>query len=199
MSSNELVLVTGASGFLALHVVKECLKQGYKVRGTVRDLKDDKKVGPLRKLEPWAKLELIEADLLDKSSWEKAMRGVDYVIHVASPFPGQQPKDEDEVIKPALEGTVNVMNAAHREKVKRFIYTSSTATLVGYEREKNFTENDWPEMDRVTRPYVKSKILAEKATWDFVESKRAANQECFDLVVINPSFILGIKHLIILI
>jgi nucleoside-diphosphate-sugar epimerase len=190
--TGELVLVTGAGGFLALHVVNTCLKHGYKVRGTVRDLKDERKTGPLRKLEPWGNLDLVEADLLDKSSLDRAVRGVDYVLHVASPFPSQQPKDESEVVRPAVDGTNNVLQAVCRHQVKRVVVTSSTAAFVGYEREKNFTETDWPEIDKVTRPYVKSKVLAERAAWDFVEAKRASNEPCFELVVINPSFILGL-------
>ena len=189
--SSELVLVTGASGFLALHVVKQCLKHGYKVRGTVRNLKDENKLKPLRKLYPQANLELVEADLLNKDSWKKAMKGVMAVLHVASPFPNRQPKNEDEVIKPAVEGTLNVMNAAFQAKVKRLVFTSSTATLVGYEREKDFTEDDWPEMEKVTKPYVKSKVLAEKSTFSFVKEKKDNDQECFELVVLNPSFIIG--------
>lgn len=189
--TRELVLVTGASGFLAMHVVQQCVRNGFKVRGTVRDLKDEKRVRPLMKMSSRFNLELVEADLLNKNCWSKVMKDVSYVIHTASPFPIAQPENDDDIIRPALEGTLNVMNAAFKAKVKRFVFTSSTATLVGYEREKDFNEEDWPEIEKVTRPYVKSKILAERAVWDFVQHKRDNNQRCFEAVVINPSFIIG--------
>lgn len=89
MNDNEIVLVTGASGYIAIHIVKLLLESGYKVRGTVRSLKDEKKVSPLRKLvaNPKHELELVEADLLNEQSWLNAVKGCTYVLHIASPFP----------------------------------------------------------------------------------------------------------------
>ena len=103
----ELVLVTGASGYIASHIVEQLLHEGYKVRGTIRSLKDEKKVLPLRSLakNPHS-LELVEANLLDENSWYNAVNGCAFVLHTASPFPSTIPDDENEIIKPAVEGLI---------------------------------------------------------------------------------------------
>jgi nucleoside-diphosphate-sugar epimerase len=99
--TSDLVLVSGASGFLASHIVKQLQEQGYRVRGTVRSLNDEKKVAPLRKLveNPKYPLELCEADLLDENSWIDAVKDCTYVIHTASPVPNYVPDDENEVYR----------------------------------------------------------------------------------------------------
>ena len=104
--SGELVLVTGASGFIAAHIVQQLLISGYRVRGTVRDLNDRSRTEPLKTLCPSAAypLELVEADLLDAGCWGEAVKGCKYVLHVACPWPAEVPKYEDDVIKPAVEG-----------------------------------------------------------------------------------------------
>lgn len=142
-------LVTGASGYIALHVVDQLLKEGHFVRGTVRSVKDEKKTEPIRNLanNTKGKLELVEADLMDANSWTKAVENIDYILHVASPFPLATPKTEDEVIKPAVEGTLNVLNAALGTSVKRVIVTSSGLTVFGYDWEdKTYSEKDWADV-----------------------------------------------------
>nr|XP_006823935.1 PREDICTED: bifunctional dihydroflavonol 4-reductase/flavanone 4-reductase-like [Saccoglossus kowalevskii] len=170
----QLVLVTGASGYIASHVVQQLLKNGYRVRGTVRSKKNATKVQHLLNLCPDAQheLELVEADLLDVESWKPAVDGCSHVIHVASPFPSEAPKHEDEIIKPALEGTLNVLKACQNAgTVKRVVVTSSIAAVSGgFTGESNvvFSEKDWPNVDTIGT-YEKSKTLAEKAAWDFVD------------------------------
>ena len=140
------VLVTGASGYIALHVVDQLLKAGHIVRGTVRSLKDEKKVEPIKRLAKNCKhpLELVEAELLDANSWKKAVQDIDIVLHIASPLPIQNPVDEQEVIKPAVEGTLNVLNAALNTSVKRVVVTSSGLTITGYGYEdRHYSEKDW--------------------------------------------------------
>lgn len=105
-NNDEVVLVTGASGYIASHVLKQLLELGYRVRGTVRSLNDEKKVLPLKRLadNPKHPLELCEANLLDEKGWDEAIKGCTYVIHTASPVPKADPSDENEVIKPAVNG-----------------------------------------------------------------------------------------------
>ena len=121
------ILVTGASGYVALHVVDQLLKAGHRVRGTVRSLTNAEKVAPLKMLGESAQhpLELVEADLLDASSWAKAVEDIDIVMHVASPVTINPSIPDDAIIRPALEGTLNVLNAAQRAGVKRVVLTSS--------------------------------------------------------------------------
>lgn len=190
--SSELILVTGAGGFIGMHVIDKFIKEGYRVRGTVRNLNDSGKIAPLRKIASEDKLELVEIDLLDDAAkWQAVLKGVSIVIHVASPFPIAQPTDESVLIKPAVEGTLKVLNAAFEEKVKRVVLTSSLITVIGYtHEERSYSEADWADLE-TCQPYGKSKTLAEKAAWDFVDTKKKANEQCFELVVINPSFVLG--------
>ena len=131
--TRPIVTITGISGFLGSHVGLTLLKDGtFRVRGTVRSLKNADKIEPLRKAygdELFSKLELIEADLLDEESLKKAIQGSTHVLHTASPFVIESPKDENVLIKPALEGTLSVMRACQEAKVRRVSVTSSVAAI----------------------------------------------------------------------
>ena len=191
--ADDLVLVTGASGFLATHVVQQLQQAGYRVRGTVRSTKNEDKVKPLRELCPDSKhpLELVEADLTQPDSWKAAVKDCTYVIHTASPFPAENPRNEDEVVKPAVEGALSVLRAcSETETVKRVVLTSSVAAVNnGMTQEGDFDEENWTDPDASAYPYIKSKTLAEKSAWDFV--KDLAEDKKFDLVVVNPGYIMG--------
>lgn len=122
------VLVTGASGFIASNLIKKLLEQGYRVRGSVFNV--EKKIAHLINL-PNAKthLELVKGDLTVKGDWEPAVRGCEYVFHLASPFPPYQPKHENDLIIPAVNGTTFVTEAAIKNNVRRILCTSSCLTL----------------------------------------------------------------------
>lgn len=132
-SSKSKVVITGITGFLGSHVCDVFLKDGgFEVRGTVRDKKNEKKIAPIRKAfgeENFEKLELFEADLLKPETLDSAIEGMTFVVHTASPFPLESPKDENVLIRPAVEGTLAVMRAAHKHKVKRVVITSSVAAI----------------------------------------------------------------------
>ncbi|EDO45294.1 predicted protein, partial [Nematostella vectensis] len=186
------VLVTGASGFIACHVVKQLLEEGkFIVRGTVRDLSVDKKVQPLRNLCPDSKypLEIVEADLMDEVCWERAAKDCQYVLHMASPFPASNPKLESDIIEPAVEGTRSVLKACAKCGVKRVVLTSSIAAVsFGHDDSRVLTEEDW-SIESECFPYAKSKLLAEKEAWKLVEGLQG--DEKFELVVINPGLVYG--------
>ena len=194
------VLVTGASGYISTHIIKQLLESGkYAVRGTVRNLKNEKKVKPLQDLVPSAQipLELVEADLLKEDTWPAAVAGCDYVLHVASPFiVGKKIRDEmTELIEPAVKGTRNVLNACAGAGVKRVVLTSSIAAIsVGLVGAKNheesvpYTEKDW-SVENECPPYEKSKMLAERAAWDLL--KALPDDKKFELVVMNPGYVMG--------
>ena len=189
------VLVTGASGYIATHIVQQLLLGGkVKVRGTVRSLKNESKAAPLMKLVPDAKypLELVEADLLNEESWIQAVNGCDYVYHTASPFPFDVPRDENEIIKPAVEGTLNVLKACTAAgSVKRVVLTSSATAVAGgfsIPREKPYNEEDWAD-EAICTAYEKSKVRAERAAWDFVKELDANKK--FELATITPTFVIG--------
>jgi hypothetical protein len=128
IDDSDLILVTGASGYIACHIIKQLLERGYRVRGTVRSLKNESKVAPLRRLVPSPKypLDLVEADLEKEDGWLQAVQDCTYVVHTASPFPLVQPKNEQELIRPAVNGTMFVLKACAAQpgsKVKRVVLT----------------------------------------------------------------------------
>ncbi len=187
------VLVTGGSGFIGSHCILQLLAAGHEVRTTVRDLKREKDVRAMLKTggaDPGRKLSFVAANLESDGGWPEAVAGCEYVLHVASPFPGAVPKHEDELIIPARGGALRVLRASAEAGVKRVVLTSSFATI-GYgqpERDTPFTESDWtdPNGDDV-QPYVKSKTLAERAAWEFIAKERRA----LELAVVNPVGVFG--------
>jgi nucleoside-diphosphate-sugar epimerase len=191
------VLVTGGSGYLASWIVKQLLDEGMTVHATVRDVSDTAKYGHLTGLAERSsgKLKVFHADLLQEGSFDAAMEGCELVCHTASPFLLDNPKDpENDLIKPARQGTENVLGSASRQSsVKRVVLTSSIAAIFGdcadiaLTSNNLFTENDWNTTSSVDhQPYCYSKTVAEKAAWSMME-----NQSQWDLVVINPGWILG--------
>jgi dihydroflavonol-4-reductase len=191
--ANTTVLVTGASGFIGLHCVLQLLQQGYRVRGTVRSEARATEVREAmeRNVDVGDRLEIIEADLTCDAGWADAARGCTYVLHVASPFPNQVPEHEDELIKPAMEGTRRVLKAAAEAGVQRVVLTSSLAAISGghpVDNSRVCSEDDWSIIERCP-PYPKSKTLAERAAWDFVAS--LDGEAPMELCVINPGAVLG--------
>src|SRR3954454_17493248 len=129
----KTVLVTGGSGFLGGWCLVELLRRGYLVRTTVRDLGREAEVRARvgSQLDTGDRLSFFAADLGDDDGWAQAASGCDYVLHVASPFPSAQPKDADELIVPAREGTLRVLRAALDAGVERVVVTSSVAAIRG--------------------------------------------------------------------
>ena len=186
------VLVTGGSGFIGCHCILQLLGAGYEVRTTVRNLKREPEVRAMLKVggvEPGDRLSFIAADLEKDDRWPEAVRGCEYVLHVASPLPASVPKHEDELIVPAREGALRVLRAARDAGVKRVVLTSSFAAIgYGHEvQEAPFNETNWTNLNGDVVAYVKSKTLAERAAWDFI-AKEGGNLE---LSVINPVGVFG--------
>lgn len=185
-----MVLVTGASGFIASHIVRELLERGYTVRGTVRSVADITKTDFLAAL-PGAqeRLTLVEADLMIDGSFDAAAEGCDVVMHVASPYLVNADDPQADLVDPAVHGTLNVLRAAAKANVHRVILTSSMAAISDEPHPtKVFTEDDWNERSTLDRnPYYLSKVKAEWEAWIFVKTTSPS----FDLVVINPYLVLG--------
>ncbi len=213
--SDELVLVTGGSGFIGAHCILYLLAAGYRVRTTVRTLAREADVramlrvggadlesadlesadlesGNLSAPNGGERLSFVTADLNTDAGWAEAVADCTFVLHVASPFPLSAPKDEGELILPAREGTLRVLRAARDSGVQRVVLTSSSAAVTYGHKPQTapFDETSWTEPDagraRVT-PYAKSKTLAERAAWDFVAKEGGRLQ----LSVVNPVGVFG--------
>ncbi len=186
------VLITGVSGFIARQCALELLNAGYGVRGTLRSSRraDDVRAS-LSRHAPVARLEFAEADLESDAGWDAAVRGCGHVLHVASPFPAVQPKDEQDLIRPAVQGTLRVLRAAATGVAGRFVQTSSlVAVMYGHphSRTRPFTEADWSLVDSPgVSAYAKSKTLAERAARDFVEKEGSG----LHYSSVNPGLVLG--------
>ncbi|MGM8363650.1 SDR family oxidoreductase [Flavobacterium sp. ARAG 55.4] len=189
---NKRVLVTGGSGFVGIHTILQLLKQDYSVATTIRSLSKREEISNalvengITNLE---KLHFYEANLIADEGWDTAVKDCDYVLHVASPFPAQDPKNEDDLIIPARDGALRVLKASKKAGVKRVVLTSSFAA-VGYSiniPNHIFTEEDWTDITDSLPAYIKSKTIAEKAAWDFVNKEGLG----LELVVINPVGIFG--------
>jgi dihydroflavonol-4-reductase len=187
------ILVTGASGFIAIHTIIQLLEQGYKVRGTLRSLSKESEVRETisKYVQANDRLEFMPADLNQGAGWDEAMKEVEYVLHVASPFPIFEPKHEDELIIPAVQGTLRVLRAAHRAKVKRVVQVSSNAAIsAGHNGEnRTFSEEDWSRVENNIGAYSKSKTLAERAAWEFING--AENTNKMEMAAINPPMVFG--------
>jgi len=190
---DQTVLVTGGSGFVASHCLVQLLEQGFSVRTTIRDMnKKDRVKNSLKNagIHEHHKLTFIEADLLKDENWDSAMIGCDYVLHVASPIFLRLPKNEDEMIKPAVEGTIRVLRAATLAGVKRVVMTSNFGAI-GYSHKdhtRKINESDWTNPDeKGLSIYNKSKVLAERAAWQFIDE----NLGVLELSVVNPMGIFG--------
>lgn len=188
--ANAQVLVTGIGGFLAGHVALQLLKQGYRVRGTLRHIdKSDSirsQLGTHLGSDAVERLSFVQADLDRDESWAAAVEGCRYVIHTASPFPPGFPENVSALIQTAREGALRVLRAAYSEGVERVVLTSSIAATNHGDGQAPFTEENWtdPHGPRAT-PYYQSKTLTERAAWAYAE------EVGLDLAVINPSVILG--------
>lgn len=193
--AGERVLVTGASGFIAKHVIAELIRQGYTVQATLRNLdrgeETRRAVGNAGGT--GGDLKFFQADLLSDAGWDEAVEGCTYVLHVASPFPIKHATDpEAEVIRPAREGAVRVLKAATKANVRRVVLTSSVVAITLPWPEATpghvFDETDWTNPDRPDiTPYIISKTLAERAAWDYVTATPGAPE----LTTVNPAFVLG--------
>ena len=190
----SIVLVTGGSGFVGVHTILQLLAAGHEVRTTVRHPERNKDVLAMLREggAPSAdRLSFFTADLTQDAGWGEATAGCDYVLHVASPLSSSVPRDENELIIPARDGTLRVLRASREAGVKRVVITSSTAAVAyGHKPQSQpFDESNWTNLDggAEVQPYVKSKTLAERAAWDFIAKEGGG----LELSVVNPVGIFG--------
>jgi len=182
----ERVLLTGISGYIGQHCAAELLAQGFDVVGTVRSAgKAEATRSAISRVAPVDGLSFAEADLLSDEGWDESMEGCTFVMHVASPFVLAEPKDEDELIRPAVDGTRRVIAAAQRAGVRRLVLTSSTVAMISGRPSGRYGPDSWSDLGAKIGAYARSKTLAEQAAWDAVSGGD------MELVVINPGAVFG--------
>lgn len=186
------VLLTGVTGFIAKRIALDLLNAGHTVKGTLRN---DKRADEVRDaIRPHLtdasaldRLSFIELDLTSDNGWTEAAQGCDVLMHTASPYPLASPNDEEDLIRPAVDGTLRALKAAHAALITRVILTSSVAAIEANDVTGTLTPEDWTDVAHPkATSYYKSKTLAEKAAWDFV-----AEHPTLQLTTINPALVLG--------
>jgi len=190
---NTWVLVTGGTGFVGVHAIVQLLQKGYKVKTTLRSLaRKDEVIDMLKNggITSFDDITFIAADLTKDDNWDEAVKDCTYVLHIASPIFLALPKDDDEMIRPAVDGTLRVLKAARDASVRRVVMTSNFGA-VGYSHKDHgtaITEADWTDPnEKGLSSYNRSKVMAERAAWDFMQ-REGGNLE---LCVINPVGIFG--------
>ena len=187
--NQEKVLVTGASGYIALHCISELLEKGYKVKGSLRNLNREDEVRKSLGAEVEnEKLEFCKLNLLDDEGWDAAASDCDYLLHIASPCFIEEPKDEKQLIQPALEGTLRALKAAQKSKLKKVVLTSSMGAMAYGHKKRTCNHNDWTDISQDVGAYIKSKTIAEKAAWDFINNQSDGS---FKMTTIHPGMVFG--------
>lgn len=182
------VLVTGGTGYIGGEVIDQLLAKGYSVHTTVRN--KAKSEPKLRERWPEAgeRLTVFQADLMSDEGWAEANAGCMAVAHVASPFPLGVPKDKDELVVPAREGTLRALRFAKTAGIERFVQTSSAAAIAyGHPEKDHFDQTDWTNLTAGVPPYIESKTVAERAARDWV----AANAPDMVFCSVNPVAVFG--------
>ena len=183
------VLVTGASGYIASHCIKVLLEKGFNVKGSVRDLKKvDIYKNYFDDLLNKENLEFCELNLLSDRGWNAAVKDCDYLMHIASPCIIKEPKNESEIINPAVEGTLRALNFANNSNIKKVILTSSIGAMLYGNKKQNCEPSDWTDISEYVGSYIKSKTMAEKAAWNYFNNLSKPN---FSLTTINPGMVFG--------
>ena len=190
---NKKVLLTGISGYIANHCAVELLKNGYSVRGSLRNIsKSEKIVNAIKKeVDPKDNLEFCELNLLNDKGWDDAAKGCGFVMHVASPFINMEPKDENEYIRPAVDGTMRALKAAKSAGIKRVVLTSSMVSMLGNaDKSIDIDSGTWTNIKgKNVSAYSKSKTLAEQAAWNFIKDQ--TDNTKMELAVVNPGPVFG--------
>ena len=185
------VLVTGGTGYIGGEVIDRLLARDYTVHTTVRNKAKSEPKLRSRWAGAGERLKVFQADLLSDEGWAEANAGCSAVAHVASPFPLRVPKNKDELIIPAREGTLRALEFATAAGAQRVVQTSSAAAIAyGQPDKDHFTHLDRTDLTAGVPPYIESKTVAERAARDWV----AIHAPDLIFCSINPVAVFGPVH-----
>jgi len=172
-----IILLTGATGFIGCKILNELLKRKYKVRVIVRENSNIEKIKKL-------KVETFFGDITNKKSIDRAIRGSDYIIHSASLYSLWLPNKEL-IYKVNVDGTKNMLELALKYKIKKFIYTSTVATISSTKKNKFSNEYNFLKIKEIKFDYTKSKFLAEQEVFKFNKLYKLPT------IILNPTIVVG--------
>ncbi|MXP32124.1 NAD-dependent epimerase/dehydratase family protein [Parerythrobacter jejuensis] len=182
------ILVTGGTGYIGGEVIDQLLAKGYSVNTTVRNVSKSELRLRARWPDAGERLKVFQADLMSDDGWAEANAGCTAVAHVASPFPLGIPKNKDELVIPATQGTLRALKFAHGAGIERFVQTSSAAAIAyGHPDKDHFDHTDWTNLSAGVPPYIESKTVAERAARDWV----ADNAPSMVFCSVNPVAVFG--------
>ncbi|WVQ75184.1 hypothetical protein IAR50_004794 [Cryptococcus sp. DSM 104548] len=203
ITKGDLVLVTGASGYIAAHTAREYLRSGFNVRGTVRSDDKGEYLKNLFQGLPGEFTYMLVKDIAQEGAFDEAVKGVDAVAHMASPFYITKVEDPQELVEPAVQGTTGILKSIQKNNpsIKRIVVTSSVVAIfstISNKHPHHYTEADWNKdsipyitehgaKDGGLHAYFASKTIAEKALWDFIEQEKPT----WDAATVNPSLVFG--------
>ncbi len=189
----EKVFVSGGSGYIALHCIVKLINKGFYVRTSLRSMHRKSEVieSITKVVDCTDQIEFCELDLTEDAGWDEAIQGCDYVLHVASPLMLGFPKNPDDIIQPAVNGLKRCIKSAVKNKVKRFVMTSSFAAIgSGFKNKTNFDDNDWTDLKNPNlNPYNISKTKAEMCLWDYIHN--LDEEQKIEVCTINPTVVIG--------
>ena len=187
------VFVSGGSGYIALHCIAKLIKKGFFIKTSLRSMNRRSEVldSISKVVECKNKIEFCELDLMRDKGWDESIEGCQYVLHIASPLMLGFPKNPDDIIKPAVEGLERCLKSAVKNKVKRFVMTSSFAAIgSGFKNKTEFDDNDWTDLNNIKlNPYNISKTKAEMFLWDYIDNLDEAKK--IEVCTINPTVVIG--------
>ena len=199
-----LLTITGVSGFIGSQVLDKAmltLGDRFRIRGCVRDINSRQEMGPIRRYfgDRLASIQIVSCDLSSKESMERVVEGSTFVIHIASPVPGPDVRFEEEVINPAVSGTMYVLEAATKVRVKRVVMTSSISACCEFRKgfaPEVIDDSYWSDLGAPNMSaYTKSKLFAEEAAWNFVNTiptnPKHGVYHRVELVTLLPGFVVG--------
>ncbi len=188
----EKVFVSGGTGYIALHCIAKLIKNGYRVKTSLRSLnRKNEVISSISNIVNCEnKIEFCELDLLKDEGWDNAIKGCQYVLHTASPVSLLLTHEPNSLIKPAVDGLERCLKSAVKNKVKKFVMTSSFSAIGAGSKDFELDDNNWTDLKNPNiSPYDISKTKAEMFMWKYINDLDDSMK--IEVCSINPVIVIG--------